>query len=172
LVDRPASQDRYGVPTPMPWNDGPQAGFSEHPAPYLPPVDHPQGGWRTVNVAAQEADPDSLLHWVRRLVRTRRSLRAIGAGRFALLDTGDDRLCVFAHDAGRGSHVVAVHNLAAETVTLDLRVARAGHWRRVLAGGSVGPDEASAAGDDGTRLPVRLEPYGYAWWSHVGGWTP
>ncbi len=163
--------DRHGVRTPMPWNDGPQAGFSDHPAPYLAPIDHPLGGWRTANVAAQEADPDSLLHWVRRLVRTRRSLKAIGAGRFALLDAGDDRLCLFAHDAGPGSHVVAVHNLSAEPVTLELRVERAGLWRRVLAGGSVGPDEVSSASEDATWLPVRLEPYGYAWWSHGGVWT-
>ena len=161
--------DRHGVRTPMPWDDGPQAGFSDHPVPYLPPVDHPQGGWRTVNVAAQEADPDSLLHWVRRLVHTRRSLPAIGAGRFELADADDDRLCVFVHDAGPGACVVALHNLSAEVVTLDLRVERSGPWRRVLAGRSVGPDEVAAGDGDGASLPVRLEPHGYAWWSHAEG---
>jgi hypothetical protein len=102
-------------------------------------------------------------------VRTRRSLSAIGAGRFELADAGDDRLCVFVHDAGPGACVVAIHNLSAEAVTLDLRVERPGFWRRVLAGRSIGPDEVAAGDGDGASLPVRLEPHGYAWWSHAEG---
>jgi maltose alpha-D-glucosyltransferase / alpha-amylase len=156
--------DRHGVRTPMPWSDAPQAGFSDHPAPYLPLVEHPIGGWRTANVAAQEADPDSLLHWVRHLVRTRKALPALGRGAFTLVDAADDRLCVFRHElpsgAGAGGSVVmAIHNLSAETVTVQLDASPAGPWRRLLAGRAWGPDEL-----DGAKLPVWLEPHGYAWW--------
>jgi len=150
--------DRHGVRTPMPWSDGPQAGFSAHPAPYAPPVDHPLGGWRRTNVAAQEADPASLLHWVRRLVRTRKGLAALGGGRFDLVDAGDDRLCLFRHRRDDGATVVAVHNLSAEGVA-HVWPAGGGVWRRVLAGRALGPDAVA----DG-RLPIELEAHGYAWW--------
>jgi maltose alpha-D-glucosyltransferase/alpha-amylase len=161
--------DRHGVRTPMPWDEGPQAGFSDHPAPYLPLVEHPQGGWRAVNVAAQERDPASLLHWVRHLVRTRRSLPAIGRGRFALLDADDERLCVFLHDGGADGRLVAVHNLAAVPVSGRLTApaavsARSGVWQRVLAAGSSGPDSVL-----GNTLPIVLEPHGYAWWRWEDG---
>jgi maltose alpha-D-glucosyltransferase/alpha-amylase len=164
LADDPTLPDRHGVRTPMPWDDSPQAGFSDHPAPYLAPVDHPQGGWRVVNVAAQERDPDSLLQWVRRLVRTRRSLGVIGRGRFALLDVGDDRLCVFLHSDPAHGRMVAVHNLAAVAVSgriaaPEAEAAGVGVWRRVFAGGGSGPDCVEQE-----SLPVVLEPHGYAWW--------
>jgi maltose alpha-D-glucosyltransferase / alpha-amylase len=154
--------DRHGVRTPMPWSDAPQAGFSDHPAPYLPLVEHEVGGWRAANVAAQEADPDSLLHWVRRLVRTRKALPALGAGAFAVVDAGDDRLCVFQHvvPGPAGCAVVAVHNLSSETVTARLGLPGAGPWRRVLARGAMGPD-----GVDGVTLPLWLGPHGYVWWA-------
>ena len=154
-VDLP---DRHGVRTPMPWSDAPQGGFSDHPVTYQPLVDHPIGGWRTANVAAQEADPTSLLHWVRRLVRTRKGLTPLGAGRFDLIDSGDDRLCVFRHETDDGA-VVAIHNLSTDSVTGACPV-DGGRWRRVLAGRALGPDEL-----DGGTLPIWLEAHGYAWWS-------
>jgi maltose alpha-D-glucosyltransferase / alpha-amylase len=161
--------DRHGLRTPMPWSDGAQAGFSDHPAPYLAPVDHPQGGYKRVNVAAQEADPGSLLHWVRGLIRHRRAHPAIGRGSFALLDGGDDRLCLFSHHDRALGAMVAIHNLSATAVSGTITAPgpeprRPGAWRRTFAGGSSGPDRS----DDAT-LPVALEPHGYAWWRWEDG---
>lgn len=161
--------DRHGVRTPMPWDDSPQAGFSDHPVPYLPPVDHPQGGWRVVNVAAQERDPASLLHWVRALVHTRRALPALGRGRFHLHDAGDERLCVFVHQAPGVGCVVAIHNLSASPVSGRITApgdgfTTVGRWRRVFAGACSGPDEV-----DADTLPVVLAAHGYAWWRWEDG---
>jgi alpha-glucosidase len=52
----------------MPWDDAPNHGFTTG-TPWLPVVDHD-----TQNVAAQEADPDSTLNLVRRLIRLRHDL--------------------------------------------------------------------------------------------------
>ncbi len=156
-VDLP---DRHGVRTPMPWTDEPGVGFTDHPVPYAPPVAEGPGGYRLANVAAQESDPDSLLHWVRRLVRTRRSLAALGPGsRFSLLPCDDARLCPFLHEDD-GQRVVAVHNLADEALTGTLALPGEARWRRVFAGG----DDAEADEVIGDRLPLNLGPYGYAWW--------
>ncbi|GLV47627.1 oligo-1,6-glucosidase [Thermus sp. LT1-2-5] len=53
--------------TPMPWDDSPYAGFSTT-EPWLPL----NPDWRTRNVAAQEQDPRSMLHLVRRLIALRK----------------------------------------------------------------------------------------------------
>jgi maltose alpha-D-glucosyltransferase/alpha-amylase len=70
------TQARQGSRTPMQWDGGPNAGFSTAPAgalylPVDPDPDRP-------TVAAARADPDSLLHHVRRLVRLRRETPALG----------------------------------------------------------------------------------------------
>ncbi len=70
--------NRAGSRTPMQWDDGPNAGFSSGPAEslYLP-VD-PDPGRPTV--AGQTADPDSLLHQVRRLILARKGEPALATG--------------------------------------------------------------------------------------------
>ncbi|ONK14836.1 alpha-amylase family glycosyl hydrolase [Streptomyces sp. MP131-18] len=69
--------NRAGSRTPMQWDDSPGAGFSTAPADrlYLP-VD-PDPGRPTV--AGQRADPDSLLHLVRRLIALRKSVPELGS---------------------------------------------------------------------------------------------
>ncbi len=60
--------DRDGVRTPMQWDGSANAGFSSAGELYLPVVT--ADGYRpeSVNVADQQADDESLLHWLRRLL--------------------------------------------------------------------------------------------------------
>ncbi len=67
---------------PMQWHDGEHAGFTAHEKPWLPA--HPHSA--TVNVAAQERDPGSLLSTYRRLLSLRRANKALHAGRLTLVD--------------------------------------------------------------------------------------
>ncbi len=53
--------------TPMPWTDGPQAGFTEG-EPWIRLNDN----YDRINAAQAEADPDSIFHYYRRLIRLRR----------------------------------------------------------------------------------------------------
>jgi glycosidase len=75
------------IRTPMQWTaDGPAGGFSTA-TPWEPLAD----GWETVNVAAQTADPASLLSTYRRLIALRGSTAALRDGGTTLLDdTGAD----------------------------------------------------------------------------------
>jgi maltose alpha-D-glucosyltransferase/alpha-amylase len=153
--------DRHGVRTPMAWTDAPGVGFTDHPVPYQPPVADGPGGYHRANVAAQERDPDSLLHWVRRLVATRRTLPALApGGRFGVLDAGDPRVLAV-HHVGAGSHVVAVHNLADAPATVRVAAPAAGPWRSVWSDGTTRHDGALDRGN----LALELPPYGYAWWT-------
>ncbi|MFM6967785.1 MAG: maltose alpha-D-glucosyltransferase, partial [Microbacteriaceae bacterium] len=81
--------DRDASRTPMQWLDAPAAGFSDgDPASfYLPVVASEEYGPAKVNVAAQDADPDSILWWTKNTLELRKSLPALGTGSTRLLST-------------------------------------------------------------------------------------
>ncbi len=100
---------RTGSRTPMQWSRGRNKGFSSAPASrlYLP-VDRAKDA---PDVATQEADPRSLLQFVRTLLRLRREQPALanGAG-FRLLHAGPRRYpLVYERFAGAERVVVAVN---------------------------------------------------------------
>jgi alpha-glucosidase len=71
--------------TPMPWDDGPQAGFTTAAETWLPLNDD----WPTRNVAAQERDPGSVLHLHRALLALRRARPALALGDLRLIDAAE-----------------------------------------------------------------------------------
>lgn len=75
-------RDRDGVRTPMQWSDEPNGGFSnaKPTSLYLPTIADPEFHFSKINVAAQEKDPDSLLHWTKRIIALRKSLPVLGRG--------------------------------------------------------------------------------------------
>jgi alpha-glucosidase len=82
-------QGRDAARTPMQWDSSANAGFTQG-TPWLPvPDDH-----RTRNVAAQRADPSSLLSLYRELIALRRRSPALREGRFVPLRSPGD---VFAY---------------------------------------------------------------------------
>ncbi len=116
--------DRSGVRTPMQWSGDRNAGFSESEgaALFSPVIADPPYSYHTVNVAAQERTPTSLLLWMRRLVRVRTRFQAFGRGSFEALDPNNRRVLVFLRRY-RDEVVMCVNNLSrfAQFVELDLR---------------------------------------------------
>jgi len=116
--------DRNGVRTPMQWSGDRNAGFSEAEgaALYSPVIADPPYSFHTVNVAAQERTPTSLLLWMRRLVRVRKRFQAFGRGSFEALDPNNRRVLVFLRRY-RDEVILCVNNLSrfAQFVELDLR---------------------------------------------------
>src|SRR5204862_3740716 len=74
--------DRNGVRTPMQWNGDRNAGFSRADvhALYTPLVADPVYGYQAVNVEAQQRVPGSLLNWMKRIIRVRKSYPVFGRG--------------------------------------------------------------------------------------------
>lgn len=149
--------ERSPFRTPMQWNgEGPHGGFSTAPLEDLvrPVIDGGPFSFRRINVAAQQHDPDSQLHWVRALVRARKACPEIARGEFTTLPTGSK--AVFAHcctdDHGT---LVAVHNLAGESreVTLDV----------TIPGLEPLPGTERCEVSTGNSLNVRLQEYGHCW---------
>ncbi len=98
----PAYAGRDQARTPMPWAPGPGGGFTE------PGVETwlPMGDPDTAIVAAQRADPGSVLHFTRRLIALRRALGDLRTGPYRPLEAPDG-VWAFA----RGDRVTVALNL-------------------------------------------------------------
>ncbi|MFD7204738.1 alpha-amylase family glycosyl hydrolase [Streptomyces sp. NPDC059893] len=120
--------NRAGSRTPMQWDDTPNAGFSTAPADrlYLP-VD-PDANRPTV--AAQQADPDSLLNLVRRLIALRRATPDLGPeGSTEVLHDGypltyvrGGRYLVVVNPSGRHADTAAPKDTATPVVASGVTV--------------------------------------------------
>ena len=92
--------DRDSVRTPMQWTPDRNGGFSraDFAQLYLPPLMDPVYGFQAVNVEAQQRNPSSFLHWIRRMLGVRREFPVFGTGEFrgpALLQPVGVGLCPF-----------------------------------------------------------------------------
>ncbi|MBT8213204.1 MAG: maltose alpha-D-glucosyltransferase, partial [Acidimicrobiia bacterium] len=102
-------EDRDGVRTPMQWNAGPGAGFSDADlgSLYLPLVESDRNGPPSVNVAAARGDTTSLLHTVRRLLEVRPPL--FGTASFEPVAMPDSRVFAFRRVDGDDEILVAAN---------------------------------------------------------------
>jgi maltose alpha-D-glucosyltransferase/alpha-amylase len=116
--------DRNGVRTPMQWTGGWNAGFSSADPERLaqPLISNPVYGYQAVNVESQKRMDHSLLNWMRRLIRVRRSSRVFSRGSMALLTPANHRVFAFIRGLG-AEQVLVVGNLSstAQATELDLR---------------------------------------------------
>ncbi|WP_448204641.1 alpha-amylase family glycosyl hydrolase [Azospirillum sp. sgz302134] len=98
--------------TPMPWDGGPNGGFTSG-TPWLPlGPDHAR-----VNVAAQAADPASMLALYRALLNLRRAEPALSVGDYHPVSAGDDVLAYERSDGSRRFRILL--NLGGEARVVD-----------------------------------------------------
>jgi maltose alpha-D-glucosyltransferase/alpha-amylase len=151
--------EREGVRTPMQWSARPNGGFSTAPRSQLatPVVEGGPYGYEHVNVEAQRRDPDSLLNWMERLIRTRKECPEFGWGTVHVLKSPDPSVLVHCAE-WQGSVIAAVHNLSGEAaeIKLDLSAFDAEALVDLLG------DGGSQALEDGA-CRLLLDGYGYRW---------
>jgi maltose alpha-D-glucosyltransferase/alpha-amylase len=116
--------DRNGVRTPMQWSGGWNGGFSTADPERLaqPLISNPVYGYQAVNVESQLRTDHSLLNWMRRLIRVRRSVRVFGRGSITFLSPNNHRVLAYTRTLD-GEILLVVNNLSstAQVVELDLR---------------------------------------------------
>jgi len=116
--------DRNGVRTPMQWDGGWNGGFSaaDPEALYSPLMLNPVYGFQAVNVASQKRFDHSLLSWMKRLIRVRKSTSVFGRGSIEFLYPANHRVLAYVRQLGKET-MLAVNNLSssAQAVELDLR---------------------------------------------------
>jgi alpha-glucosidase len=161
----PKEKGRDGERTPMQWDSSnAQAGFSTNPRTWLPVTPN----YRTINVQAESADPDSLLNWHRQLIALRRNNPALRSGRTVMLDQTNARVLTYARVTGEGETVLVSLNLSGEPATVALAVAaplvHGSMLKTLLSSG--GP--AGSVGADGH---LTLAPYA-AWVASVETGAP
>ncbi len=111
--------EREALRTPMQWTSGPQGGFTTADTATKPVIDTGEYGYRSLNVDLARQDPDSLLGWFERMIRTLRECSEVGTGACTPITTNDPAVLVHRMDAERGS-VLFVHNLGDVEASVDL----------------------------------------------------
>ena len=96
--------DRDGVRTPMQWSPDRNGGFSraDFAQLYLPPLMDPVFGYQAVNVEAQQRNPSSFLHWVRRILQERRRYPVFGTGSFEVVPCGNPSVLAYVRQQPEG----------------------------------------------------------------------
>jgi maltose alpha-D-glucosyltransferase/alpha-amylase len=151
--------DRNGVRTPMQWNGDRNAGFSRAPAQqlYLPVVTGPEYHYEAVNVEAQQANPQSLLWWMKRLLALSRRFKAFGRGTLELLAPENPKVLAFLRRY-REEVILVVINLSRfpQAAELDLGPLK-GRTPVELFGRTPFPRIA------GDHYPLTLGPHSFFW---------
>jgi maltose alpha-D-glucosyltransferase/alpha-amylase len=114
--------DRNGLRTPMQWDaDAPNAGFSDAPAEklYAPLIKNPPFTSRQVNVANQIKDSQSLLQYVRHLIRIRKQNPVLADPDLEWIET--ETPAILAYWRGQGlNRILIIHNLSPHTKTMPI----------------------------------------------------
>lgn len=151
--------DRNGVRTPMQWDSSPNGGFSRAKHTYEEVIGDEVFGYQRVNVASQQADPDSLLNQMRRLIALRKEHKKVFArGTLRFLDVEDQSLFAFTRTY-EGETFVVVHNLVDREASLTLDLPE-------YAGKSVVDtlaEQESLPAITGDQYQISLPPYGSRW---------
>ncbi|HEX6771613.1 MAG TPA: alpha-glucosidase [Acidobacteriaceae bacterium] len=106
----PEEKGRDGERTPMQWDGSPEAGFTTSDKPWLPVPDT----YKTVNVAEEVRDEDSLLNWYKQLIRLRRENLALHSGKLTMLNTDDRNVLAWIRQTPGAPVVVVACNFTAE----------------------------------------------------------
>jgi maltose alpha-D-glucosyltransferase / alpha-amylase len=147
---------REAVRLPMQWSAGLHGGFSEAPLERLchPPLIEGDYSYRAVNVENSERDPNSLLHFVRRLIECRIACPEIGRSAWSIYPLGSEKVLSILYDSEHEGKLLVLGNFSAARekvkITRELRGLPA---REMLADASY-----PAVGST-----VELGGFGYRW---------
>jgi len=154
--------ERNCARTPMQWSMEPQGGFTKSDKPVIPVIAQGPYSFEHVNVAAQKRDPNSLMDWTERMIRTRKEVPEIGWGDFSILATGNPAVLAMRYN-WRNNFVLFVHNLSPipTEVKFGPKTKVDGQLINLLSNDHSFPDASG-------KHSMMLEPYGYRWF-RIGG---
>jgi len=127
IIAWPKEKGRDGERTPMQWDSGAHAGFTTG-KPWLPVP----ASAKTINVKAEESDPQSLLAWYKTLIRLKKTEPALENGANIMLDTENTTVLSWMRQKHGAPQVVVSVNFTAEPQTVNLMSGGAGMRPRKL----------------------------------------
>jgi maltose alpha-D-glucosyltransferase / alpha-amylase len=149
--------DRNGVRTPMQWEEGATAGFSDalSKSLYAPIIEDDIYGAVQVNVKSQRVDPNSRLNVIRHMIAMRKQQHAFGWGEFEWVDVQNDAVAVFRR-SHHGETILAIHNLSNTNQRISYQTKEPGNSvTDLLTQKEFVPVNES--------LEIELMPYQYLW---------
>ena len=113
--------DRNGVRTPMQWSGDRNAGFSgaNRQRLFLPVITDPEYHFEAINVDTQQANPQSLLWWMKRLIALRKQHPALGRGSLTFLHPENRRIVAFVRELD-SERILVVANMSRFVQFADL----------------------------------------------------
>ncbi len=149
IIGWPKEKGRDGERTPMQWDDAKNAGFS-NATPWLPVPET----YTTVNVKAEEKDPDSLLAWYKELIEMKKSNPVLAHGNEVMLDRENTRVLSWLRKTSDGKQVVVATNFTADpqTVNLSTGEVKGTHAKTLL--------KTPGAKDPSSLSAIELGPFG------------
>lgn len=160
MAENLAIPGRLSVRAPMQWSNEPNGGFSSAAPEKLcrPIVEGKKWGPTAINVADQERDPESLLSWMKRLIRRRRETPEIVFGEWSLVPVAEPGILALYYDWD-GQTCIIVHNLAARNQKISFKLDRPLRQNGLI--DLLGEGDFSA-GRDGS-ISLTLAGYGCRW---------
>ena len=149
-VGWPKDKGRDGERTPMQWDGSPNAGFTTASAtPWLPVPP----SYKTVNVAIESREDDSLLSWYQQLIRLRRENTALRDGTLTMLNVNDNNVLSWLRKTQDGQAVLIACNFTAkpQTVAFDKDISGQKLKTLLKTPGSEEPESPAS---------IKLPPYG------------
>jgi alpha-glucosidase len=148
----PKQKGRDGERTPMQWDTSQNAGFSTSNRTWLPVAPD----YKTVNVAVESPDHESMLSWYKRLIELRRTNQALYAGGMTILNPNEEVLSYLRQGSPGKPSVLVALNFSGKPQTLKYDYAALG-----LTKGATGTLETNDPAINHAPLtkPVTLAPY-------------
>lgn len=155
--------DRDGVRTPMQWDPGRNGGFSEanpHKL-YLPLIIDPEYKYENINVENQLGNSNSLLWWMRRLIKMRKRYKSFGRGKIKFLESENTKVLAFVRSFN-GEKILVVANLSryAQAASVEMQ-----SLKDLVPVEVFSQNKFQKIGEQ--PYPFTLSPYGYYWFKLV-----
>jgi maltose alpha-D-glucosyltransferase/alpha-amylase len=153
--------DRNGVRTPMQWDSGRNAGFSQAAQAKLclPLIINKEYHYKALNVANQQGNSFSLLSWMKRIIETRKKHPAFGRGSIEFLQPENSKILAYFRRY-KDETILVIANLShlAQQVELDLSEFKG--CRPIDLFGYSGFETVTVK-----KYPFMLGPYAFYWFS-------
>ena len=151
--------DRNGVRTPMQWSADRNGGFSKaNPQRlYAPVIIDPEYHAESINVESQQANPNSLLWWTKRMIALRNRHQAFGRGSLEFLFPENRKVLTYLRTYGE-ERILVVVNLSRHSQYVELDLSR---FREFVPVEMFGGIDFPKIGE----LPylLTLAPHGFYW---------
>jgi alpha-glucosidase len=150
LTGWPKDKGRDGERTPMQWNATANAGFTgAGVTPWLPVPPT----FTTVNVKAEQSEPDSLLDWYKTLIHLKKTNPAFAHGDNVMLDTDNTKVLSWMRQTLGAPSVVVSVNFTADPQTVSLSIPNSSGGVKTLL-------KTPGAADPASISQIQLGPFG------------